>query len=166
MDQNWQTSVAGLYAIGECAGTHGLARPGGAALNAGQVGGKRAAEEIARHPGEMIAEAEFMPLLHPVSVPKENPGIQKEMSLIAGAVREKKAIEALLSSIDCSQDPELTQAAVLTAILEETYDPATVQELQFKDGRFTVRRRAVRPIPPFNDCFETVWREYTERETT
>lgn len=166
VDRNWRTSVAGLYAIGECAGTHGLARPGGAALNAGQVGGKRAAEEISRHPEKIIAEADFLPLLHTVSLPKENSDIQQKMGLIAGAVREKKAMEELLSSMDPSQDPALTQAAVLTAMLEETCDPATVQELQFKDGRFTVRRRAVRPLPPLDDCFETVWREYTERETT
>jgi succinate dehydrogenase/fumarate reductase flavoprotein subunit len=42
----WETSVAHLFAIGEVAGTHGV-RPGGSALNAGQVGGQRAAEYIA-----------------------------------------------------------------------------------------------------------------------
>ena len=42
----WQTSLPGLYAVGECAGTHGIARPGGSALNAGQVGAFRAAQHI------------------------------------------------------------------------------------------------------------------------
>ena len=42
-----QTSHPGLYAVGEAAGTHGVTRPGGAALNAGQVFGTRAAEHIA-----------------------------------------------------------------------------------------------------------------------
>ena len=46
VDCHWQTGVAGLYAIGECAGTHGITRPGGSALNAGQVGALRAAESI------------------------------------------------------------------------------------------------------------------------
>ena len=41
------TNVAGCYAIGEAAGTHGVTRPGGAALNAGQVFGTRSAEHIA-----------------------------------------------------------------------------------------------------------------------
>jgi aspartate oxidase len=41
------TNVAGCYAIGEAAGTHGVTRPGGAALNAGQVFGTRCAEHIA-----------------------------------------------------------------------------------------------------------------------
>ncbi len=41
------TNIAGCYAIGEAAGTHGVTRPGGAALNAGQVFGARCAEHIA-----------------------------------------------------------------------------------------------------------------------
>ena len=45
----WETSVKHLFAIGECAGTHGLHRPGGSALNSGQVGGLRAASFIAGH---------------------------------------------------------------------------------------------------------------------
>ena len=41
------TSLDGCYAVGEAAGTHGVTRPGGAALNAGQVLGTRCAEHIA-----------------------------------------------------------------------------------------------------------------------
>ena len=40
------TSLPGCYAVGEVAGTHGVTRPGGAALNGGQVGGMRAARHI------------------------------------------------------------------------------------------------------------------------
>ncbi len=46
VDMWWQTSVSGLFAAGEVAGTHGIVRPGGSALNAGQVGGTRAAQYI------------------------------------------------------------------------------------------------------------------------
>lgn len=42
-----RTNIAGIYAIGEAAGTHGATRPGGSALNAGQVFGTRVAEHIA-----------------------------------------------------------------------------------------------------------------------
>ncbi len=42
-----RSSLSGCYAVGEAAGTHGVTRPGGAALNAGQVLGTRAAEHIA-----------------------------------------------------------------------------------------------------------------------
>jgi succinate dehydrogenase / fumarate reductase, flavoprotein subunit len=41
------TSLEGCYAIGEVSGTHGVTRPGGAALNAGQVFGTRCAKHIA-----------------------------------------------------------------------------------------------------------------------
>lgn len=47
VDPHWETSVKGLYAIGEAAGTFGIFRPGGAALNSCQVGGMRAAQQIA-----------------------------------------------------------------------------------------------------------------------
>jgi succinate dehydrogenase / fumarate reductase, flavoprotein subunit len=41
------TNLEGCYAVGESAGTHGVTRPGGAALNAGQVFGTRCAEHVA-----------------------------------------------------------------------------------------------------------------------
>ncbi len=44
----WETNVSGLFAVGEINGSHGVRRPGGSALNAGQVGAFRAAEEIKR----------------------------------------------------------------------------------------------------------------------
>lgn len=46
VDRWWQTCVDGLFAIGECAGTHGISRPGGSALNAGQVGALRVSQYI------------------------------------------------------------------------------------------------------------------------
>ena len=49
VDMWWRTTVPGLFAAGECAGTHGVSRPGGSALNAGQVGALRAAQYIAAH---------------------------------------------------------------------------------------------------------------------
>lgn len=45
----WQTNVEGLFAVGEAAGTHGIYRPGGSALNAGQAGSTRAAQYIGAH---------------------------------------------------------------------------------------------------------------------
>lgn len=41
------TNIKHLFPIGEVNGSHGVTRPGGSALNAGQVGGFRAAEYIA-----------------------------------------------------------------------------------------------------------------------
>jgi len=43
----WESNIPQTFVIGEMAGTHGVKRPGGSALNAGQTGGLRAAEYIA-----------------------------------------------------------------------------------------------------------------------
>jgi len=49
VDMWWQTNVKNLFACGEVAGSHGIYRPGGSALNAGQVGSMRAAQYISQH---------------------------------------------------------------------------------------------------------------------
>ena len=43
----WESNIRGLYPVGEVNGSHGVYRPGGAALNSGQVGSLRAAQRIA-----------------------------------------------------------------------------------------------------------------------
>ena len=43
----WESNIKQTFVVGEMAGTHGVKRPGGAALNSGQVGSLRAAEFIA-----------------------------------------------------------------------------------------------------------------------
>jgi len=43
----WESGLRHTFVIGEMAGTHGVKRPGGAALNSGQVGGLRCAAYIA-----------------------------------------------------------------------------------------------------------------------
>ena len=48
IDDWGRTSLRGCYAVGEAAGSHGVTRPGGAALNSGQVFGKRVAVAIKR----------------------------------------------------------------------------------------------------------------------
>ncbi|MFA9229894.1 MAG: FAD-binding protein [Microgenomates group bacterium] len=55
VDSWGRSSLPGLYAIGEAAGTHGVTRPGGAALNAGQVLGTRVAEHIAASGAAQVA---------------------------------------------------------------------------------------------------------------
>ena len=47
VDARWESNIEGFFPIGECSGTHGVYRPGGSALNAGQCGGLRAAQYIA-----------------------------------------------------------------------------------------------------------------------
>lgn len=60
VDEWWQSAVGGLYVVGEAAATHGVYRPGGSALNAGQVGALRAATHIVTHSsGEMLSPREL-----------------------------------------------------------------------------------------------------------
>ena len=59
----WQTGVEGFFAVGEAAGSHGVYRPGGSALNAGQVGSTRAAQYIAARRGGMPEREEAFDVL-------------------------------------------------------------------------------------------------------
>ncbi len=52
----WESTVPHTFVIGEMAGSHGVKRPGGSALNAGQAGGLRAAEYIANLYGGDVAK--------------------------------------------------------------------------------------------------------------
>jgi len=45
----WESNLEHLFPVGEVCGTHGVRRPGGSALNAGQVGAIRAARYIAHN---------------------------------------------------------------------------------------------------------------------
>lgn len=55
----WESAnIRHLFPVGECNGSHGVCRPGGAALNAGQVAGFRAAEYIAARYGTWAASRE------------------------------------------------------------------------------------------------------------
>jgi succinate dehydrogenase/fumarate reductase flavoprotein subunit len=44
----WESDLSHLFPVGEVNGSHGVYRPGGSALNSGQVGSSRAAEFISR----------------------------------------------------------------------------------------------------------------------
>ena len=60
VDAWWQSNVAGFFPVGEAGGAHGIYRPGGAALNSGQVGATRAAQFIAvRRTDEPVDLASF-----------------------------------------------------------------------------------------------------------
>ena len=67
----WETNVPHLFAVGEAAGTHGVYRPGGSALNAGQVGGTRAAMFISKkYTDKPITETDFFSLAASTIAPK------------------------------------------------------------------------------------------------
>ena len=60
----WESNVRHLFPVGEVNGTHGVYRPGGSALNSGQVGSLRAALYIARrYRGNPPQDKEFLDLV-------------------------------------------------------------------------------------------------------
>jgi len=116
VDAWWQSNVRGLFCAGECAGTHGVARPGGSALNAGQVGSLRAAQYIARNGNEQTDESTFAEILSEAEkrsntiLCKLSCGtadnadeflsrIQRRMSDSAAAIRNTEDIKALADAV-------------------------------------------------------------------
>ncbi len=113
MVDTWgQSNLPGCYAVGEAAGTHGVTRPGGAALNAGQVFGTRAAEHIsasgrAKASGGVdlteAAEKAVGDLLaglrpdSPISIAAIRNAVQARMSDRAGIVCDGEGVKAALA---------------------------------------------------------------------
>ena len=180
VDAWWQSSVRGLFAVGECAGTHGIARPGGSALNAGQVGSLRAAQYIAAHPNTPLSEQSFNSIVRSnftFKISKYSEGqikrAQRRMSDLASAVRDREKMEDLLnltvSKLKDAADARLrdvyvTQVAVLTAMTGPQPEPDMVQEVLYDGKNFTCAIRPVRPIPEDDGFFENVWRSYRENK--
>ena len=63
IDTNWQTNITGLYAVGEVAGSLGIFRPGGTALNSCQVGSMRAAEHIVYQSKNEVSRSNFVDIV-------------------------------------------------------------------------------------------------------
>lgn len=114
VDMWWQTSVKGLFCAGECAGTHGITRPGGSALNAGQVGSLRAAQYIGRNGNELIEDSVFEKILSDTenkydynnksfrdisdNIETYIKGAQRRMSDNAAAIRNAEGLKCALDS--------------------------------------------------------------------
>lgn len=114
----WQTNVEGLFAVGEAAASHGVYRPGGSALNAGQVGSTRAAQYIAARRTSIPDEALFDTLLTsaleraqalcaavyaptgPSTVERLTREASTAMSRLGGAIRSEASLRALLEQIN------------------------------------------------------------------
>ena len=118
IDASWQTSIPGLYAAGEVAASHGVYRPGGSALNAGQCGAVRASEAVAAHPGEMPEEDAFLQVVQSaearhaalaarltddpaaINVRRAYADACHDMDRLAGPVRSEEGLVDLLQRID------------------------------------------------------------------
>ncbi|MGC0249946.1 FAD-binding protein [Pseudactinotalea sp. Z1748] len=121
VDRWWQSNVSGFFPVGEAGGAHGVYRPGGSALNSGQVGATRAAQFIAaRRTQDPVAEPTFSAAAEAVltdamdlvaaaaerarSGLTDNTGtmltaVQELMSAKAGPVRSAESIDEALQQV-------------------------------------------------------------------
>lgn len=113
----WQTNLKGFFAVGEVAASHGVYRPGGSALNAGQVGSTRAAQYIAARRGgapehedafhrEAARALTEMGNLAQQAFTEHDPAIYRlrneagrRMSACGAAIRNSEAIAAYIAEI-------------------------------------------------------------------
>ena len=117
VDASWQTNISGLYAAGEAAATHGVYRPGGSALNAGQCGAVRSAGAIAQNPGTLPEDSAFRRQLDAamsaVSAQEEAifrsnsenvrdayTSVRRDMDRFAGPIRSEEGLRELLCRVD------------------------------------------------------------------
>ena len=113
----WKTCVEGLFTVGEAAGTHGVKRPGGSALNAGQVGSLRAAQYIGAHYSEKNIDVSRLEKISHEALEKlekdkklmisDSSNVEvyhrrfaKRMSEAAGAIRSREGIRKLLNDVN------------------------------------------------------------------
>lgn len=133
IDAWWQTSVEGLFAAGEVSASHGVYRPGGSALNAGQVGSTRAAqyiaarraednttlEELLQCCGDQLEEelrrGEKALARHGSTVPALLESARRRMSRVGAAIRSGKDIREALNELE----RELSQFDQTVSVAEE-----------------------------------------------
>lgn len=240
-DKWWQSNLRGFFPVGEVNGSHGVYRPGGTALNAGQTGSLRAAQYIAGTGqgdgpdlGELVEqagkqlEAAILYGENALSASGEETDLNAERDIIrarmtrAGAhirslalvEEELKNAEKQLSKLENSvkitaplqlrrlhqvRDLAVCHHVYLCAIrdyiaqgggsrgsflvnardgilpadtLPEVFRFALdsgelskkVQETTYKSGGCEITWRAVRPLPPEDDWFENVWKQYLSGE--
>lgn len=102
VDGHWQTDVKGLYAAGEAAGTFGVYRPGGSALNSTQVGSLRAAEHIAAQAVEPLATPTYtLPTIRygASNLTELRNEFRREMSRVADFDRSTEGMRALFARV-------------------------------------------------------------------
>ena len=114
----YETTIGNLFAIGEIAGAHGVARPGGSALNSGQVGGIRVAQYLSsrreggmgdcssllRDAGLLVLEASRRMLESPASQGLIRNALQHRMTEAAGFVRKAEVVRAALAESEAGMD--------------------------------------------------------------
>ncbi|MDO5113246.1 MAG: FAD-binding protein [Planctomycetia bacterium] len=107
-DEHWESvNLRRLFPIGEVNGSHGVYRPGGSALNAGQVGAIRTAERIARQEDVPVKTVEILEnagengAKEPSDWREARKLLQQRSSRAAGFLRHRQEVEKALE--ECRQ---------------------------------------------------------------
>ena len=187
VDLWWQTSVSGLFAVGECAGTHGIKRPGGSALNAGQTGSLRASQYIlskSDKPDAAAFEKSLEKALErhhkmldgyystPDNVEENLAKLRRFMSDYAAAIRYKDEIAKGFEHVNVGgknpylfykfRDADITAKAMLFAI--DDYIKQGVGDrgsAKYSDGKREdiSYRSKIQEIKISENGFESLWRD-------
>lgn len=234
----WESNIRHLFPVGEANGSHGVYRPGGTALNAGQAGSLRAAQYITRRYREDALEMGEMERRFQAAIQEtvdfgrsaldrsgevfswgeEKRCLGERMTACGANIRDSKEVEKAIR--ECREQGQrllekrvasvrdlafyyrlrdllVSQQVYLQAILDYmgnggksrgsylicdpegklpleglperfrfSLDDGTfsqrIQEIEYQGGECRVSWRPVRPIPPQDDWFESVWREYRQ----
>jgi succinate dehydrogenase/fumarate reductase flavoprotein subunit len=113
----WESNIRHLFPVGEVNGTHGVRRPGGSALNSGQVGSMRAAFFIARrYAGKPPRLREFLGQARvqaAAMLEKARRMVDKKWRDSGQIARTRLEIRERMSSCGAAiRDPEKIRAAV------------------------------------------------------
>lgn len=120
----WESNLKHFFPVGEANGTHGVYRPGGSALNSGQVGSARAAEYIARRYtdpplareallarcGAQVHACIFMGLkalnakTPPLDLPWERRQLGRRMSLYGAHIRSQSGAVTALDELERQEE--------------------------------------------------------------
>ena len=141
----WESNIRNLFPIGEVNGSHGVYRPGGSALNSGQVGSLRAAQRIARggaahsvpaDKAEKAAAEKGKQLLYLLqnmlgkkdgvsSVASYRQEFQQRMTNFGSHIREKeqvqKALEKAYEQIKRFDEQKVSNRTELLALLQNRH---------------------------------------------
>lgn len=114
----WESNLRHLFPIGEANGSHGVFRPGGSALNSGQVGGYRAAEYIA----QCYSDTHFDDGQFSAVAAKKLQQIEKVLTYIGGAGEDLTSFRKQLQARMTKTAAHIRSAAAINAALKEAID--------------------------------------------
>lgn len=114
----WESNLRHLFPIGEANGSHGVFRPGGSALNSGQVGGYRAAEYIA----QCYSDTHFDDGQFSAVAAKKLQQIEKVLTYVGGTGEDLTSFRKQLQARMTKTAAHIRSAAAINDALKEAID--------------------------------------------